>query len=114
MLDATKLKNEIHTAIGNDITIVETMSVDGNGKLTSTTKEVTNPDIDKLIEAIATAVIAHIKDNFEINTSMASGVLTHTTTQPGVGGGVPGPVTIPPIPLVMAGATLTIPIGGVV
>lgn len=82
-----------------DTTIVK--SVDENGKeTTSTSKQLPNDGGDAMVEALATAIVKYIQDNLEVTYKLpvtASNFdFTNLTPLNGVGGGVPGPVTLPP------------------
>ena len=68
---------------------------------------------DIIIEAIAYAVVATIYDDIKSNMELKGGTVTsaslpYTVPLTGIGGGVPGPVIIPPASLAITGGTVTI------
>jgi len=128
MLEKTLLHNAIKSTAEGFISKHKTKSVSistfevQNGEIVEgnpiTSNEMPDGDdgikavIDIIAEAVAQEVIAHIKTYMEIQGgTITTATLPFMSPLMGAGGGVPGPVTIPPASIAVINGKITIPPG---
>lgn len=106
LVKATIVNQALATIMGKKVPPQGTIGFDGTGKpikgplagLPPAYQEGADPD-KIMIEAIVDAILTALASGVTVN--MTGGTMNHLHLAPsmGVGGGVPGPVQIPPLPI---------------